>query len=357
MQNAPISLSFARRLLGGLGAVGLLLAACGGDDSAAGEATDTAVTTPVAPASSVGSSSAGSTPAAAFPVTIDHKFGRTTIPAAPQRVVSLGYTEQDAIVLFDVQPIAVRYAFGPEDDVFFPWADEAAGDAAPEILPRAEVDFEQIAALDPDLIMAITAGLEQPHYEALSAIAPTVVQPTEYVDFGTPWQVQTIVTGTALGQRELAEEIVADVEAQITAARSAHPEFEEVALVLSGPSYEGEYPFHATDDPRVRFFGDLGFVVPQELDDIAGDSFYGTVSRERADLLDADVLVFQSGSPEERASIESDPILAALPVVADGRSIFIEGSDYDAIQFSSALSLPYLLDSFVPKLAAVIPAD
>jgi iron complex transport system substrate-binding protein len=95
-------------------------------------------------------------------------------------------------------------------------------------------------------------------------------------------------------------------------------------------------------------------VVPRQLDDLAGDSFYGTVSRERADLLDADVLLFQAGSAEGRASIEADPILSALPVVAEGRSLFIDGSAYDAIQFSSALSLPYLLESFVPELAAVV---
>jgi iron complex transport system substrate-binding protein len=44
-------------------------------------------------------------------------------------------------------------------------------------------------------------------------------------------------------------------------------------------------------------------------------------------------------------------VLSALPAVSEGRSIFIEGADYDALQFSSALSLPYLLESFVPQLA------
>lgn len=30
----------------------------------------------------------------------------------------------------------------------------------------------------------------------------------------------------------------------------------------------------------------------------------------------------------------------------------MDGTDYDALQFSSVLSLPYLLDEFVPRLAA-----
>ena len=305
------------------------------------------------PAGTSGDQPAASTapPADAYPLTIEHRFGTVELSAPPERVVSLGYTEQDAIVAFGIEPIAVRYAFGPEDDVFFPWADEAAGDADPAILPRAEVNVEQIAALDPDLIMAITAGLDEPLYQTLSGIAPVIVQPEGYDDFATPWQVQTALTGEVFGQADRAAELIAETEGLVEAARRAHPEFDGLTLALSGPAYDGQYPFHASGDARTRFFVDLGFVVPDELDAIAGDQFYGALSMEQAELLDTDVLVWQAGSPEERAGIEDDPILAALPVATDGRAVFIEGRDYDALQFMSVLSLPYLVDGFVPLLA------
>jgi iron complex transport system substrate-binding protein len=320
-----------RRLLTGL-AVAVLLAGCSSGVAPTGPA----------PASED----------AAFPVTVPHGFGETVVPAAPQRVVSLGYTEQDAILAFGVVPVAMRYAFGPEDDPVFPWADAAAVDARPAVLPREEIDFEQVAALQPDLIMAVTAGLDRQQYDTLSRIAPTVVQPAEFVDFGTPWQEQTRVTGLALGQPERAEQLVAQVEARFAEVTAAHPELAGRSLVLSGPMYDGTYPYHATDDTRTRFFGALGMVVPPELDAAAGESFFGTVSRENASMLDADVLVWQAGSPQERAEIEGDPILAALPVVREGRALFVDGTDYDALQFSSVLSLPHLLDEFVPRLAA-----
>jgi iron complex transport system substrate-binding protein len=321
----------------GVAAATLVLVACGGDadEPAAG-------------------STGGPEASSAYPVTVEHAYGETEIPEEPQRVVSLGYTEQDAILAFGVVPVAVRYAFGPEDDVFFPWADEAAGDADPVILPRADVDPEEVAALEPDLIMAVTAGLTEDEYEIYSQIAPTVVQPEEYIAFGTPWQEQTRITGQALGQPERAEELVEEVEAQIEEVRAAHPEFEGRTVTLSGPAYQGEYPFHTSDDTRTRFFLDLGMTVDPALDAAATSEFYGTVSREEARMLEADVLLFQSGSDEERAGIEGDPVLSALPAVTEGRSLFIEGSDYDALQFSSALSLPYLLDSFVPELEAVV---
>jgi iron complex transport system substrate-binding protein len=178
------------------------------------------------------------------------------------------------------------------------------------------------------------------------------VQPAEFVDFGTPWQVQTRVTGQALGQPERAEELVGEVEARFAQVRAAHPELEGRTIALSGPTYEGNYPFNSTADTRTRFFGALGMVVPPELDAAAGGSFYGTVSRENASMLDADVLVWQVGSAQERAGIESDPVLAALPAVREGRALFMDGTDYGALQFSSVLSLPHLLDEFVPRLAA-----
>ncbi|WP_156036205.1 iron-siderophore ABC transporter substrate-binding protein [Blastococcus sp. URHD0036] len=324
-------------VLAGL-SLSLVLSGCGSDDDGDGD--------------SGGASSSGSS--SAFPVTIEHAYGETEIPEEPQRVVSLGYTEQDAILAFGVVPVGVRYAFGPEDDVFFPWADEAAGDAEPEILDRTEVSAEQIAALEPDLIMAVTAGLTEDEYETLSGIAPVVVQPAEFPAFGTPWQDQTLITGRALGQEERAEELVAEVEAQFEEVRAAHPELEGKTLTLSGPAYEGEYPFHASSDTRTQFFLDFGMVNAPGLDDIAGDEFYGTVSQEQAGLLDADVLFWQSGSDAERAEIEGDPILGSIPAVAEERDLFIEGSDYDALQFSSVLSLPYLLESFVPKISEVV---
>lgn len=224
------------------------------------------------------------------------------------------------------------------------------------MLPRAEVNVGQVAGLEPDLIMAVTAGLTEEQYDTLSEIAPVVVQPEGYVDYGTPWDVHTLLAGKVFGQEDEAQAIVDDVKAQLADAAEAHPELEGLTLALSGPSYDGEYPFHASGDSRTQFFTDLGMVVPEELDAIAGKEFYGTVSREEASLLDTDVLIFQSGSPEERAGIEADPILSSLSAVTEGRSLFIEGTDYDALQFVSALSLPYLVASFLPKLAAAAAA-
>lgn len=326
----------------------LLAAACGSEATSA-PGPSTASATP----------EEGESDETAFPVTIAHKFGSTEIPDEPERVVSLGLTEQDAILALGVEPVAIRYAFGDESDVIFPWAEDAAGDLDPEILtmPFGELNFEAIAALEPDLIMCVTCGLTAQEYDTLAQIAPTVAQPGEYVDFGTPWQEHTRIAGRALGQEDPAEELVAEVETRFAEAREQHPEFDGASLVLSGVVFDGEYPFHASADTRTRLFTTLGFQVPEELDELAGDQFYGTISRERVDLFETDVVAWQAGSPAERESIESDPLLQQLGAVRDGRGIFLEGDVYDALQFSSVLSLPFLLDELVPQLAGALDGE
>jgi ABC-type Fe3+-hydroxamate transport system substrate-binding protein len=59
----------------------------------------TAVLTTACGGGSPGRSSAGAVPGGgAFPVTVQHALGSMVVPAAPQRVLSLGYTDQDAIL-------------------------------------------------------------------------------------------------------------------------------------------------------------------------------------------------------------------------------------------------------------------
>lgn len=45
--------------------------------------------------------------AAAFPVTVEHKFGATEIEDAPQRIVSIGYQEHDVLYALGAKPAAI----------------------------------------------------------------------------------------------------------------------------------------------------------------------------------------------------------------------------------------------------------
>lgn len=296
---------------------------------------------------------------AAFPVTIEHKFGSTQIPDEPTRVVSLGFQEHDAIFALGVTPVAVRYWFGDKTDVIFPWAEEEAAGAEPEILemPYDNLNFEKIASLKPDLILGIYSGVTDKDYAALSRIAPTVAQTDDYVDYGVPWQDMTRTVGRALGRADRANELVEEFEGRFAALKSQNGAFAGRTVAVATYSGPGKPPgFFASEDPRSRFFTSLGFEVPAELDQIAGDQFFGTVSAERLDVLDTDVLVWDQLQYVDggRAAIAADPLVQQLAVMREGRAVFLEGDLENAFAFNSVLSLPFVLDQLIPMLAAAV---
>lgn len=298
-------------------------------------------------------------PRSAFPVTIEHKYGSTEIPREPTRVLSLGFQEHDAILALGVTPTAVRYWFGDKTDVIFPWAEDEAAGATPEILemPYDNLNFEKIASLKPDLILGIYSGMTDKDYEMLSGIAPTVAQTDDYVDYGVPWQDMTRTVGRALGREDRANELVAALEGRFAALKAENKAFAGKKVAVATYSGAGSAPgFFASEDPRSRFFTSLGFEVPAELDEIAGDQFFGTVSPERLDVLDTDVLVWDQlqyvdGGP---AAIKSDPLVQQLAVMQQGRALFLEGDLENAFAFNSVLSLPFVLDRLVPMLTDVV---
>ena len=83
--------------------------------------------------------------------------------------------------------------------------------------------MEKIAALRPDLILALYSGLTKEQYDTLSKFAPVVAQPKEYSDYGIPWQRQTETIGKALGRPEEATKLVEGVEAKFAEAKMAQP--------------------------------------------------------------------------------------------------------------------------------------
>ena len=323
--------------------VGLSACADENDDAASSSASEPAP-----------SASASATPTAAFPVSIEHAWGTTTVESEPTRVVALGYQDQDSILALGVKPVAVRYWFGPEDDQIWPWAEQAAGTDGKdvEILRMDDgIQFEKVAALNPDLIVGVYSDLDQASYDRLSQIAPVIGRPQDQIDYGTPWDVQLEITAKALGKSELAEQLIDDVEARFSDIKDAHPEWggKEAVVVTYGSDGLATY---ASSDPRSRFFQRLGFVAPAEIDEQAGDRFYLEVAKENAELLDRDLVVWDQVSYLEggQEAIENDPIFAGLDAMEDGRVVWTVGEIEFAFAFNTVLSLPYVLDRIESRI-------
>jgi len=290
----------------------------------------------------------------AFPVTIEHKFGRTTIAKAPTRIVTVGLTEQDVLLALGITPVGTTEWFGKYPSAVWPWAQDKLDAAKPEVVGDAStINFEKIAALKPDLILALYSGVTQEQYDLLVKIAPTVLPLAGYVDYGIPWQELTRTVGRAVGKAAAADKLVTDVEARFAQVRAEHPEFVGATAVVATP-YEGVWVY-GSEDVRGRLLTTLGFKLPAGINEITGKEFGGNLSLERADLLNVDVLIWLDA--DEAKGPLGGPLYASLDVHTKGREVFL--SSYTdplggATSFVSVLSLPFLLDGLVPQLATAL---
>lgn len=311
--------------------------------------------TPQAPGSSGTDESAG-TGAGADARTIEHRYGATKITGVPQRVVSVGITEQDYLLALGIAPVGVREWFGGFDGALAPWAREKLGDQElPTVLPAAGLAPEQVAALRPDLILGINSGLTQEEYDTLSKIAPIIAQPSD-VDYGATWQELTLTTGAALGRTEEAEAMVADVEAQLEDAKSQLPA--DRTALLAAVIDDGFQVY--SDGPAPQFLQSLGLSIPEgaaaAITAIGGEA--APVSAERTELLEADALVLGLYGIEA-AALAQQPTYAALDVVKEDRVVTMTELSRTnvAITFATVLSLPIAIEEMVPRLSAALDGD
>ncbi|MCX6469944.1 MAG: ABC transporter substrate-binding protein [Corynebacteriales bacterium] len=272
-------------------------------------------------------------------VTIAHKFGETKVPADPKRVVTVGYNDQDFTLALGVVPVTTRAFFDSYDTL--PWVQAQTGGKGVPAMQGDSINYEEIAAAKPDLILAIYETVDRKTYDRLSQIAPTVIQSAEYKDEETPWNVQLLTTGKALGREAQARALVTKVTGAVDAAKAAHPEFAGKTLVVDyGPENGGHYLLGA-NDPRRALFDALGFGAQ----DTVGD-----VSEEKLGLLDRDVLFVEGAT---RSQLASSPAFTRLNVVREDRTLYTQFDSplAGALSYSGPDALLYAIKVVVPQLS------
>lgn len=292
--------------------------------------------------------------AAGFPVTIDSALGPTTIADRPQRVVTIGWGSQDAALALGVVPVGMQDMSDNTDDGngVLPWDRDRLGGATPTLIPytSSDVPFEVIAGLDPDVILAVNSGITPEQHETLSKIAPTVGYPGK--PWLTSWQDQLRIVGTALGKQAEAAGLRRSTEQLITKVRSEHPEFAGKKVAFGSGVEAGTFNVYTAGDSRVQLLRDLGFTASPSLPGSA-PSFAVPFSLEQVGSIDADVLVSWFTTEDIRARLESNPLFRRSPAVARrGYVPLTAPSMVYATNAVTVLSLPWMLDRYVPMLSA-----
>ncbi len=317
-------------------------------------------TTATASGSTSGNTS-GNASEATFPRTVEHVFGETEIPAQPERVATVSWVNHDVALALGVVPVGVAATeYGGNENRSTDWFDaalEESGGEAPVQYSEADgIDFEALAATEPDVILAAYSGITEEEYEKLSQIAPVIAYPEDTAPFTTAWQDSTRLIGEALGREEKAEEVIADVEGQVAEAAEEYPALAGTTF-LSGtvdPAAADQIYLFTAADNRPKFLSSLGMELAPVLaeDEEAQDAFYVTWSPERADELDSDILVTSAVDESVGEAIEADPLLSQIPAVAEGTLVL--QTDEMAVLSTSAsspLSIPWALEHVVPEFA------
>jgi iron complex transport system substrate-binding protein len=284
-----------------------------------------------------------------------HVFGETVLDQPAKRVVSLGYTSQDALLALGVAPVAVRQWFGNYPFGIWPWAQPLLGEAEPQMI-AGEVSMEIVASLQPDLVIGVGSGISRQEYDVLSQIAPVLMQPPDEPPFGMRWDAMTRLIGRAVGKSDLADEKIAAVEAGFAAARQRHPDWTG-STAICAYDFGGETGAYVGTDTRAVFLSELGLQPTQKVRDLAQtQGFYARLSPEDLSPLDADVLIWLSSSDAAK-DIAAMPLRKTLRAHREGREILAGELLTGALTFGSVLSLPFALDMLEAEIALAIDGD
>lgn len=319
--------------------------------------TSTAVSTTVATSTTAAAPNTNTPADGQFPATIEHAYGSTTIESQPERVLSVGFNEHDFVLALGVVPVGLREWYGEQPNGVWPWAQKLLAGAEPEVLSSGDLNFEQIAALQPDVIVGVWSGMTEEDYALLSKIAPTVSHGPGHDQYGTPWQEQTRMIGAAIGRAGTAEEVVERVEGVIATTAAAHPEWQGKTAAV-GFYYEGKPGVYRPTDPRSRLLTDLGFTVPEKFAEVPDGAFSWSTSPEDLSALELDALVWVGTSDMNAKEFdEALPTRKNLQLVKEGREIFTNELLISAFSHSSPLSLVAAVEQLTPQLVAALDGD
>lgn len=293
---------------------------------------------------------AGLRAATGWPRQITHALGTVTIDAPPQRVVSVGFHEQDFLYALGIAPVGVHEWFGGHPFATWFWADAArkALNAAPEVQSGFEVDIEWVYAQQPDLIVASFFNLSPSDYDLLSGIAPVIGPPEGFPVWSAPWQSELNLLAQATGTEPQAANIITRIEQQIAKLAAANPEFSGKTATI-GFFLDDHFVGYRSDAGANLLLARLGMKTPPEFDALVQPNGQFSVSPERIDLFDIDAVLWLV-DPVTAQRIQDMPVYRQTRLARENRSIWANAELTGALSFMSPLSIPYALDQLEPLL-------
>jgi iron complex transport system substrate-binding protein len=251
--------------------------------------------------------------------------GTIEIPIDPQRIIGIQRGARNSLA-YGIEPVGLGQL--NEDPDWLSPEQRAVYDETPQVADWSTVDYEEIASLEPDLIVISTPDFlweENWDDERLKSIAPTVYIETSNED----WKVQEERIADAIGQADAFNARKAEYDGLIEEMRTKYADLLEsetmVPINRYGGAEDGEFQI---EDPLfycTTFGTELGVEFPVLPDSTGAGSF---VSMEQiGDLAQYDVILYPQdpggGPKEELLPIVESNSWQALPQVASGRALSV----------------------------------
>ena len=294
-----------------------------------------------------------------YPVTIEHAYGTTVIERKPVRIATVNWSNHEVPLALGVVPVGMAAAnFGDDDgDGVLPWVTarlEDLGAETPVLFDEGDgIDFEAVAATQPDVILAAHSGFSEQDYQILSQIAPTIAYPD--LPWTTKWRDMIRMNSAGMGMAAEGDALIADLENLIAQAVAEHPAIAgKTAMFVThlDPTDLSRIPFYTENDTRVAFLRDLGFSSPSVISELSKTGrFAGEVSAEQIDLLDDVDVIVTYGSDDLVTQLSSNMLTSRMPAIAGGAVVVLRNDPLGTAAHPSPLSIPYLIEDYVTLLA------
>lgn len=307
----------------------------------------------------VASGSAMADEATTYPIVIKHALGTTVIPKKPERVATVAWANHEVPLALGVVPVGFAAAnFGDDDgDGLLPWVADRLNELhaeKPVLFDEGDgIDFEAVAATQPDVILAAYSGLSQTDYDTLSQIAPVIAYPQ--APWATDWRETIRLDSAGLGMAAEGEALIRKIEAEIAETVAGHPELHgKTAMFIThlNATDLSVVNFYTTNDTRVKFFADLGLTSPKSV--VAASlpgKFSGSISAERVDDFDDVDILVTYGDRKLLDALAANPLTARMPAVARGALVTLGRNPVGTAANPTPLSISWVLKDYVALLA------
>ncbi len=297
-----------------------------------------------------------------YPITIEHALGTTVINQKPERVATVNWANHEVPLALGVVPVGFAAAnFGDDDgDGLLPWVKERLdelGAEVPVLFDEGDgIDFEAVAATNPDVILAAYSGLTQEVYDTLSEIAPVIAYPE--AAWSTDWRDMIRFNSAGMGMAAEGDALIAQIEAEIAATLADFPQLngQQVMFITHLDTTDlSTVRFYTANDTRVKFFLDLGLTMPQSVIQASEPGrFSGQVSAEQIDMFDDVQLVVTYGGQALVDALTADPLTSKMSAVASGAIVTLANDPLGTAANPTPLSISWVLRDYVALLAAAV---